>query len=113
MGSTLAFSWPGNIRQLKQAIESLSHRCTSNQISENDIYRVLPELAGLKLSSSGLRSGAYSSYIMLQERQRYERAIIKANGNRSEAAKLLSISRATFFRRAKELGLVKQTQGTI
>ncbi|MEZ4742912.1 MAG: helix-turn-helix domain-containing protein [Bdellovibrionota bacterium] len=43
-----------------------------------------------------------------RERQRFEKAIIRANGNRVEAAKQLGISRATFFRRAKELGLVRK-----
>jgi transcriptional regulator of acetoin/glycerol metabolism len=42
----------------------------------------------------------------MNERQRFEKAIIRANGDRTAAAKLLDISRATFFRRAKELGLV-------
>ena len=55
---------------------------------------------------------SYSASLIMSERQRFEKAIIRAKGNRADAAKDLGISRATFFRRAKELGLVKsRTEG--
>jgi DNA gyrase/topoisomerase IV subunit B len=34
--------------------------------------------------------------------------INEANGNRDQAAKILGLSRPTFFRKAKELGLVRE-----
>lgn len=101
------YSWPGNIRQLKGAIESMASRCDSGVIREKDIYKVLPETAAIKSIPSRNLIGAYSASIIMNERQRFEKAIIRANGNRTKAAKDLGISRATFFRRAKELGLVR------
>ncbi|MGZ3775569.1 MAG: helix-turn-helix domain-containing protein [Pseudobdellovibrionaceae bacterium] len=50
--------------------------------------------------------GKQGAALVSQKRKRFEKAIIDANGDRTKAAELLSISRATFFRRAKELGLV-------
>ncbi len=41
------------------------------------------------------------------ERRRFENAIIEAKGDRNQAAQILGLSRATFFRKAKDLGLVK------
>ena len=38
------------------------------------------------------------------ERREINRAIARAKGNMSEAARLLGVSRATFYRRAKKLG---------
>ena len=40
------------------------------------------------------------------ERREINRAIARAKGNMSEAARLLGVSRATFYRRAKKLGLL-------
>jgi transcriptional regulator of acetoin/glycerol metabolism len=65
------------------------------------------------LSSAITRSlvGAYGASIMMNEREKFEKAIIKAHGDRSAAAKILGISRSTFFRRAKDLGLVRERNG--
>jgi len=41
------------------------------------------------------------------QRKRFQSALIECRGDRTQAAKLLDISRATFFRRAKELGLIE------
>ena len=102
-----AYSWPGNVRQLKGVVESLASRCEGDVIREKDIYKAVPEVTKVKSIPSRSLVGAYSASLIMSERQRFEKAIIRANGNRTEAAKELGISRATFFRRAKELGLVK------
>lgn len=103
-----AYHWPGNVRQLRTVIESLESRCSGAMIREKDICQVLPEVADL-LSSRFTRKliGSYATSLISNEKQRYEKAIIQANGDRTEAAKVLGVSRATFFRRAKDFGLVK------
>lgn len=50
--------------------------------------------------------GKKGAALVSQESKRFEKAIIDALGDRTKAAELLNISRATYFRRAKELGLV-------
>lgn len=102
-------AWPGNIRQLRAAVESILTRTAETVVRDKDVVAVLPELAQVRISSAG-RSGAtgYGPALVMTERLRFEKAVIQANGNRATAAKLLGISRATFFRRAKELGLVKE-----
>jgi len=103
-----AYHWPGNVRQLRTVIESLESRCTGDMIREKDICQVLPDVAEL-LSSKFTRSlvGNYGASLILNEKQRYEKALIQADWDRSKAAIALGVSRATFFRRAKELGLVR------
>lgn len=44
--------------------------------------------------------------LVSQEKKRFQKALADAGGDRDKAAKLLNVSRATYFRRAKELGLV-------
>ena len=103
-----AYHWPGNVRQLRTVIESLESRCEGHSIREKDICQVLPDLADI-LSSRFTKAlvGHYGASLIAGERQRFEKAIIQASGDRTQAAGILGLSRATFFRRAKELGLVK------
>ena len=102
------YNWPGNVRQLRSVLESIESRCTERVIREKDICQVLPDLAEI-FSSRYTKSlvGTYGASLILNEKQRFEKAIIKANGDRTHAAEMLGLSRSTFFRRAKELGLVK------
>jgi transcriptional regulator of acetoin/glycerol metabolism len=72
----------------------------------------LPESASV-FSTTAARAlvGSYGASIIISERERFEKAIIKARGSCDEAAKILGVSRATFFRRAKDLGLVRGRVG--
>lgn len=103
-----SYSWPGNVRQLRAVVESLVSKSEDLVIREKDIYHALPE-ANAVFTTAATRAlvGSYGASIILNERERFEKAIIKARGNRVEAAKILGVSRATFFRRAKDLGLVR------
>lgn len=103
-----AYHWPGNVRQLKTVIEGLESRCNERVIREKDICQVIPELAGV-LSSRFKKAliGKYGASPISRERNRIAKAILQANGDRTKAAELLGMSRATFFRRARELGLSK------
>jgi DNA-binding NtrC family response regulator len=108
-----AYSWPGNVRELKSVIESIESRCETMIIRDKDVCRAVPELA--LLASTRKRKvliASYGSSLIEAERKRFERAIVEANGDRTKAAKLLNVPRATFFRRAKELGLVNSRQRT-
>ncbi len=101
------YTWPGNVRELKSVIEGVQSRCVEPVIRDKDVCRALPELA--HLASTRLRRvliASYGSSLVEAEKKRYERAIIESNGDKTRAAKNLNVPRATFFRRAKELGLV-------
>ena len=52
--------------------------------------------------------GRYGASLIGRERERFEKAIVECDGDRDRAAHILGLSRATFYRRAKELGLVKE-----
>jgi two-component system, NtrC family, response regulator HydG len=93
-----AYRWPGNVRELSNAIESL--------VALSPAYGLDPTL--LPSDGDGKTPSVRAS---LDERlAAYERgllveAIEAAHGNRSEAAKLLGIGRATLYEKLKRQGL--------
>ena len=104
-----AYHWPGNVRQLKAVVESMCARAEDKVIREKDICQAIPQA----ISVFGNRSarvlvGRYGASLISKERDRLERAVIECHGDRDRAAQKLGMSRATFYRRAKELGLVKE-----
>jgi DNA-binding NtrC family response regulator len=104
----MQYDWPGNIRQLKAVIEDLQSRVKDRIIREKDVFGVLPGVASAGPGLRRLHSGSFTNSLALAERKRFENAIVQCNGDRDEAARILGLSRATYFRRAKELGLVNR-----
>jgi transcriptional regulator with PAS, ATPase and Fis domain len=84
------YSWPGNVRELRSALEYAVIRTRSERIQPEDLP---PELDPAPPDSEDA------------ERRRYEDALERAGGNRTRAAELLGVSRATFYRRLSQLGL--------
>lgn len=102
-----SYDWPGNVRQLEGVVESVAVRC-DGVIRPAHVLRALPELAGIgTLQIKKAVVGSYGVQLLNREKQRFQKAILDANGDRTEAARLLGLSRATFFRKLKELGLVQ------
>lgn len=102
-----SFAWPGNVRQLESIVESAAVR-SDGVIRPSHVLRVLPELASL--CTAQIRRavvGSYGIQLINQEKQRFQNAILEANGDRERAAEILGLPRSTFFRKAKELGLVR------
>lgn len=102
-----AYSWPGNVRQLQAIVEIMASRCIAGVIRERDVCQAIPEIGNLYMGRfTRPFLGKEGAALVASEKKRFQKALIDANGDRTRAAQLLNISRATFFRRAKELGLV-------
>lgn len=95
MALLLDYSWPGNVRELRNALEFAVVRCRGVEIQPDDLP---PELFQPSPNPPAEESGA-------DEAERIAAAIKWARGNRTRAANLLGISRATLYRRLAELGL--------
>lgn len=111
--------WPGNIRELRNAIErailSAKRRGTS-KIEKADVIQRGPSL-GLVLGSSGmpkaveeLSNESYQDFMQAAEREYLKVALGLCRYNASEAAQRLGIGRTTLFRRANELGIVRPSK---
>ena len=96
----MAYDWPGNIRELRSCVDFALIYSKGSNIQLADLP---PEIRGRQISAR-LETEALLEFVG-DERQRMLQALEKARGNRSQAAKLLGISRATFYRRLQELEL--------
>ena len=101
MEKLLAYSWPGNIRELRNAIE---YMVVTSTCSEPGVEQ-LPEQFSAPAETAA-PSPAPDPGLSLEENN-YElirKALKQCNGNRTAAAKLLGISRRTLHRRLAEMG---------
>jgi transcriptional regulator of acetoin/glycerol metabolism len=95
----MSHAWPGNVRELRSAIEFSVISCKGRDILPADLP---PEIAAVSVVPSP------STLIPLSgqdEKSKLLAALSDAKGNRTEAAKRLGISRATFYRRLVELDI--------
>lgn len=103
----LKYDWPGNIRELENVIERAVNITDTSIITPSDLP---PEVTGIKKQQFSLPSSLQqteeqqtsSSHALKSEHQ--GKALIldsleKSSGNVTEAAKLLGISRRTFYRK--------------
>jgi two-component system, NtrC family, nitrogen regulation response regulator NtrX len=103
------YHWPGNVRQLKAVIETMCAKSEDGVLREKDVCQALPQaVAVFGNRTSRVMVGRYGASLIGRERERFAKAIVECDGDRDRAAHILGLSRATFYRRAKELGLVKE-----
>lgn len=86
----LAHPLPGNVRQLKQALE-VSCVLAEGQGWIDPAHLHLPEVAAMPAPQG-------STTLREQSRQRVQQTLAECGGNVSEAARQLGISRTTFYR---------------
>ncbi|MAT26366.1 MAG: hypothetical protein CMN31_01960 [Sandaracinus sp.] len=98
LDALLAHDWPGNLRELQHAIDRAVARAEGEQVTRRD----LPALARRHAPAAGdPLEGTYAEV----ERRVLERAMKKADGNKSEAARLLGLKRTTFLDKLRRQGL--------
>lgn len=93
-------SWQGNVRELSSVIDRLATRF-EGVIRPSDLALVLPEVSFNKSKSKKYRDE------LVAKREHYKQILLSTNFNREKAAEKLGISRATFYRKAKTLGLTR------
>jgi two-component system response regulator HydG len=103
----MAFNWPGNVRQLKNAIESMVVVDYDEVLDVDDLP---PEMAGGEPTLIPVGDGAGLNDLVGRPLEEIEKLFIaetlKATaGNREEAASLLGIGERTLYRKIKEYGL--------
>lgn len=98
----LEYSFPGNVRELENLLESLAalSRDDPQTITDKDL-RPLLDPAGLE-DTPAAKGIEQTVAIEPLERMAIDRALRLAEGNRSKAATLLGISRDTLYRKLRE-----------
>ena len=108
MRALMAYTWPGNVRQLENAIErAVALSAGRNEI---DLVDLPPEIQAspqtistpfVDFPDNGLDLPAYLSSI---ERDLIRRSLERTGGNRNKAAELLRIKRTTLVEKLKRIG---------
>jgi two-component system, NtrC family, nitrogen regulation response regulator NtrX len=112
----MEYYWPGNIRELKNIIQSILIMCTGDVIDVNDLpEKMLKKAKTVKDKKVNMKEDYYSDLInspsvsLLSFRkkmeEKYIQRIIRENkGNKSAAAKVLEISRFKLYDILKNQG---------
>ena len=104
MTAVLDYGWPGNVRELRTAIEHGVVMSTSAKITARDLPAPVRDRTNAPASASspgGLNLQESETVLIL-------RALEDWRGNRTDAARVLGISRRTLHRRLKNLNIPKR-----
>ena len=96
----IKYNWPGNIRELKNAVESAVVMCTGDEIKIEDLPRALRSQGEEKVITIPIGiTMDEAEKIIIQEN-------LSANkGNKSKTADILGIGRKTLHRKLEELNI--------
>src|ERR1700758_3775303 len=92
----LQYAWPGNVRELEHTVERAVLMCRTNEIQSADLA-----LSSQRPSSQGLEDlslEAVEAMLVRKALQRYQ-------GNVSQAAEALGLSRGALYRRMEKYGV--------
>lgn len=102
MAALSAYSWPGNIRELRNTIRRACILATDNQITSELLPfappKVLPPRVAVASQPSQLP-------LWVIERDHIEKVLELVEGNKSRAAKILEIDRKTLYTKLERYGL--------
>lgn len=98
-----AYSWPGNIRQLRNTVENMVVLASGNQLTIDN----LPARLSTDPFLENQRVQISTNSLVELERVAVEKALAEFNGHRTRAAESLGISVRTLQRKLKAWGLEK------
>jgi len=96
MEALLRHAWPGNVRELDHAVERAVLMAEGDSIQARDLALGAPADGAAALEQMSLEE---------VEQVLVRKALARAGGNVSEAAKALGLSRSALYRRLKRHGL--------
>ena len=106
-------SWPGNVRELSNFIERLVVFASGTTITLVDVERELAARGSLMQASPSREATTSSEGASLDvrradaERAAVRDALTRAQGNRTQAARLLGVSRRTLYNKIAELSIAE------
>ncbi|HZU99929.1 MAG TPA: sigma 54-interacting transcriptional regulator [Planctomycetota bacterium] len=112
----LGYTWPGNIRELRNVIERAVLLCDDGlirpehlnlQAIEESRSAAFAETSNM-VQQKGGEPASFADEVESLERRRFTEALGRCDGNQKRAAELLGIPRRTFVRKLKLHGLQKK-----
>ncbi len=102
------YDWPGNVRELRNILERALILSDSGRLTGDDFARILPFGSTVRIAEPTVPGAGVVPYAQAEaefEKRTLESALQAANGQISEAARMLRISRATFYKKLAKFGL--------
>jgi transcriptional regulator with PAS, ATPase and Fis domain len=98
------YHYPGNVRELKSAIEYAILNSNNQIINKEDLPPEIhyPEMSFISTLSNKKTHKSTREKILEHRKEEIEQALIEANGNRSKAAIKLGIARSTLYKKIEE-----------
>jgi DNA-binding NtrC family response regulator len=106
MRSLMAYAWPGNVRQLENAIErAVALSGGRTQIETSDLTPEIQQASQSSTHDVTLPDGGIDLhlYISRVEHELIRRALEKTGGNKGQASRLLNLKRTTLVEKLKRL----------
>jgi DNA-binding NtrC family response regulator len=107
MRHLMAYAWPGNVRQLENAIErTFALSAGRSQIELTDLppevqaAQESPTTSSIEFPESGVD---FDRFVATVERELIDRSLERTGGNKGRAAKLLNMKRTTLVEKLKRL----------
>jgi len=101
----LAYGWPGNLRELRNAIERAVILAKGDQLCPGDLPAELRGQTTIT-TTNGEHLPQVGSLVSLEElEEAHLRKILECTPSRTEAAQILGIDQATLYRKRKKIGL--------
>jgi len=113
----VAYDWPGNVRELKNAIQHAVMVDTDGLIGMDDLPESLRDEFMRQGSSQDASNQSATDKTGIERLRRelaegakelYLAALRETGGNAAKAAKVLGVSRATFYRKMRQMGIVRR-----
>jgi DNA-binding NtrC family response regulator len=112
----LAYPWPGNVRQLRRAVERAAFECSGSSVTAAALHRAVQVEDRLDLrvptSPSQSQPGPEPPTTLRDAIRDYITSVLTGmNGDTREAARALGLSRSQLYRKMEAFGIRYQERG--
>jgi transcriptional regulator with PAS, ATPase and Fis domain len=111
MEALMAYSWPGDVEELDEALKYATRRCTGEKLTEKDLPVNIRTCVSHTEKSLVDETVDLDAILEDVEKTMILRALERYPQNKTSAAKLLNISRARLLRRLQQWG-IQSVSGT-
>jgi DNA-binding NtrC family response regulator len=108
LDALMEYHWPGNIRQLENSVERAVALSSGRVIDEKDIHLDTRQSKATAAASSANQFLPEGMTLEQWEDNMIREALRRANGNKSQAARLLGLSRNALRYRLGKLGVADE-----